>query len=134
MTPSMTACPPTRVVSSPLCRIGIIWVWVKRRKYVRRDTAPLKFHYTSSYKRSQLLSDAQGAALCHATPVYPDSRRVDQEHAAAHLRGEDAGLCHIQNRHHLQHYRENRDARGRAGANLERSEERRVGKECRSRW
>src|ERR1022692_1343186 len=42
MTPSMTAWPPTRVVSSPLSRIGISWVWVKRRKYVRRDTDPLR--------------------------------------------------------------------------------------------
>src|ERR1039458_3663983 len=42
MTPSMTAWPPTRVVSSPLSRIGISWVWVIRRKYVRRDTDPLR--------------------------------------------------------------------------------------------
>ena len=45
MTPSITACPPTRVVSSPLSRMGINWVWVKRRKYVRRDTKPLRLTF-----------------------------------------------------------------------------------------
>src|ERR1035441_772386 len=106
MTPSMTACPPTRVVSSPLSRIGISWVWVKRRKYVRRDTNPLRISlYQSSGARHP--SCARIGRLKPAPPVHPGARRVDQEHAAAHLGGENAGLRDIQNRHHLQHYGEN---------------------------
>src|ERR1035437_1440117 len=123
MTPSMTAWPPTRVVSSPLSRIGISWVWVKRRKYVRRDTDPLRFHYTSrsvrAWIRIRIFGYRSATALAASPPVTPDARRVDQGHAAAHLRGEDAGLRDIQNRHHLQHHREQRDARGRARANLQ---------------
>src|SRR5664280_3639422 len=103
MTPSMTACPPTRVVSSPLSRIGISWVWAKRRKYVRRDTDPLRtsVYQSSAARRS---SCARIGRLKRAPPVHPDSRRVDQDDAAAHFRGENAGLRDIQNRHHLQHH------------------------------
>src|ERR1017187_5703866 len=97
MTPSMTAWPPTRVVSSPLSRIGISWVWVKRRKYVRRDTDPLKFQYTSRF----LMPRLSVTLIFASPPIHPNPRGVDHQHAAAHLGGEKAGLRHIQNRHHL---------------------------------
>src|ERR1035441_7234665 len=117
MTPSMTACPPTRVVSSPFSRIGMSWVWAKRRKYVRRDTDPLRIPlYQSLIGRP---SCARIGKLKHAPPIHPDARRVDQEDATAHFGGEDAGPRYIQNRHNLQHHGENRDAGGRSRPNLQ---------------
>src|SRR5438270_1842654 len=52
MTPSITAWPPTRVVSSPFSRTGIKSVWVKNLKYVRRDTEILpsfNIHYSAKH-------------------------------------------------------------------------------------
>src|ERR1022692_645163 len=88
MTPSITACPPTRV-SSPLSRMGIISICVKRRKKVRRDTIPLRvgLSYYSGFARLEnarsrrvpkpnRLGDSRWKPLPNGVPSGPGSATV----------------------------------------------------------